>query len=271
MEFKPGLKIGKLTLIKFLGRNKHSKKQWLCKCDCGNTCVRIEGNLKTTPVPHCGCSPAWKGFNKRFTDLSGQKFGRLTVRKFYGKDKYSHNLWLCDCECGGVAVVDTSALTGGKTTSCGCWQIESTIQRSSTHGKTHERLYRIYAHMKDRCYLSTSKTYADYGGRGVTICNEWLNDFQAFYDWAIANGYNDDLTIDRIDVNGNYEPSNCRWATMKEQANNRRITLKHTYKGITHTLPEWEEITGINYAHLYVAYRHGKGDLDRLLDKYTNK
>lgn len=268
MEFKPGLKIGKLTLIKFLGRDKHSKKQWLCECECGNTCIRVEGNLKTTKVPHCGCSPAWKGFNRRFTDLTGRKFGRLTVREYYGKDKYSHNLWLCYCECGKASIVESAALTSGKSRSCGCWQIESTIKRSSTHGKTHNRIYRIYAHMKSRCYVPTNKNYVDYGGRGISVCDEWLNDFQKFYDWAIANGYKDNLTIDRIDVNRNYEPDNCRWATYKEQSNNRRVTLKHTYKDVTHTLPEWVEITGVNYAHLYAEYRRGADNLNRLLEKY---
>lgn len=271
MEFKPGVKLGKLTLIKFYGRDKRSKKQWLCQCDCGNECIRLEENLKTTKVPHCGCAPGWKGFNKRFVDLTGQKFGRLTVKGFHGKDKYSHNLWLCVCDCGNVTITETGALKQGKASSCGCYQVESTIQRHTTHGKTHSRLYRIYAHMKDRCCVPTDKAYKHYGGRGISICEEWANNFQAFYDWAMANGYKSTLSIDRIDVNGNYCPENCRWATDKVQINNRRTTITHAFNTETHTLTEWAEITGLKYSRLYAAYRREDDTLNCLLKKHITK
>lgn len=251
MNFAVGLKIGKLTLVEFVGRNKHSKKQWLCKCECGNMCIRIEGNLKTTKVPHCGCSPGWRGTNKRFKNLTGQKFGRLTVKYHYGKNKHSHNLWYCECECGGHAIVDTNALRSGDTKSCGCLAKELTIKRSTTHGKTKHKLYRIYAHMKERCYSENSQDYEYYGGRGIKICDEWLLDFENFYQWAINSGYTEGLTIDRIDVNGNYEPSNCRWTTMKKQNNNKRSNIIIEFDGKAHTLKEWSEILGIKYNTLY--------------------
>lgn len=109
------------------------------------------------------------------------------------------------------------------------------------------RLYRIWTDMKRRCYDESHSEYKNYGGRGIEICQEWKNSFEAFRNWATENGYTDELTIDRIDVNGNYEPSNCRWATVKEQANNMRTNTKVTYKGETKTLAQWAESFGINY------------------------
>lgn len=263
MKFCKGLKIGKLTLVEFVGRNKHSKKQWLCKCECGNMCIRIEGNLKTTKVPHCGCSPGWKGTNKRFKDLTGQMFGKLTVKFHYGKNKHSHNLWYCICDCGGYTITDTNALRNGDTKSCGCLARELTIKRSTSHGKTHHRLYNIYNKIKERCYRESDPNYKYYGARGIIVCDEWLSDFENFYQWAINNGYSDNLTIDRIDVNGNYMPSNCRWVTMKTQCNNKRENIYIEYNGETRTLKEWSEILGINYSTLYGRVVTRKWDIER--------
>lgn len=120
-----------------------------------------------------------------------------------------------------------------------------------THGKRNTRLYSIYAHIKERCYNANNKSYHYYGAKGIIICDEWLHDFQAFYDWAMANGYADNLTIDRIDVNGNYEPSNCRWVTMKEQSNNKSCNISIAFNGKTQTLKQWADELGINYTRLY--------------------
>lgn len=119
------------------------------------------------------------------------------------------------------------------------------------HGKRHTRLYMTYYRLKQKCYNSNNKDYPNYGGRGITICDEWLNDFMSFYDWAINNNYRDDLTIDRIDVNGNYDPSNCRWVDTKTQNRNKRTNLQYTINGETHCLGEWCEILNLDYMKVY--------------------
>ena len=187
----------------------------------------------------------------KFIDLTGQKFGRLTVIKYVGKSK-----WLCKCECGNEKIVSTTHLKND-TKSCGCLRAENTKKRNTKHGFRYSRLYIIWKDIKRRCYNKNSKSYYLYGERGIIVCQEWLDDFMNFYDWAMPNGYKDNLTIDRIDVNGNYEPSNCRWVDRKIQANNKRNNCNITYNNETHTLSEWAEILNINYDKLrYRIYRN---------------
>ena len=174
-------------------------------------------------------------------DLLGQRFGRLTAIEEAGKDKHGSILWRCKCDCGNECVVVGYSLRRGDSKSCGCLQRELARQRHETHGDAKTRLYKAYDGIKYRCLNKNAKAYPRYGGRGITMCDEWLESFEAFRDWAVSNGYRDDLTIDRIDVNGNYEPNNCRWVSMKVQQRNRRNNS--TYKG--KCISEWAEITGI--------------------------
>lgn len=180
-------------------------------------------------------------------DITGQKFGKLTVLKSVGLNKYNQVLWLCQCECGNTTTTITSNLIQGKTKSCGCFAIETRKKLHKTHGLCYTRLNSIYRKMKQRCLCKTNPSYSSYGGRGITICNEWLDDFMNFYNWAVVNGYTDKLSIDRIDNNGNYEPNNCRWADYKTQARNTRHCHFVEYKGQKKPLSEWCEILKLNY------------------------
>lgn len=175
-------------------------------------------------------------------DLTGRKIGRLTVLKRVGSDKNKKTLWLCRCECGNEKVIcSNTLLRKNKTLSCGCLAKEILINRNTTHNLTKEsrRLYKIWANMKSRCYNPKSNSFKYYGQRGIYICREWKDDFSNFYNWAINNGYESDLTIERIDVNDIYKPSNCKWINRSEQNLNKRNNRMITFKGETKPLNIW--------------------------------
>lgn len=193
----------------------------------------------------------------KIIDLTGKRFGKLIVIEKGQSIKRPKGgtrvRWLCKCDCGNFKLINSEHLISNKIISCGCYKKE--IMRSKNninykHGKAHTRLYNIYNNMKSRCYNKNNKRYKNYGRRGIIICDEWLNKesgFLNFYNWAMQNGYKDDLTIDRIDVNGNYEPNNCRWATAKEQMNNTTRNHYLIYKGQKYTMAQLSKIFKIKY------------------------
>lgn len=177
----------------------------------------------------------------------GERFGRYTVLAFDHKDKYKNNYFLCKCDCGKERIVRLTNLQTGEIKSCGCYKIDGTRERLEKHGMSDSRLYREWACIKARCKEECNSRWKDYGGRGIIVCDEWDGSFEKFRDWALNNGYDDGLTIDRIDVNGDYTPSNCRWITNKEQQRNRRNNKTVVYKGECQTLIELCEKYDANY------------------------
>lgn len=188
-------------------------------------------------------------------DLTGKRFGRLVVVGIVKRDSNGRAYWNCKCDCGNEVVVRHDSLQCGHAKSCGCFKIGET-SACYKHGKRNTRLFRIWSLMRTRCYNSHNKLYKDYGGRGISICDEW-QDFQTFYDWAMTNSYAVDLTIDRINVNGNYEPSNCRWVTMAEQCNNKRNNVCYFVNGETLNTSQIAKKYGITYGALKARLARG--------------
>ena len=185
----------------------------------------------------------------KFVDLTGKRFGRLVVNDLYDRNNGVIR-YECICDCGNQTVVRASNLRSGHTKSCGCFHDDSSSEKGTerhyrTHSMTGTRLYRIWHGMKSRCYNPNVQYYCYYGSKGVGMCEEWKSHFEQFYQWAISNGYDDGLSIDRIDSNGDYCPENCRWATPIEQQANRINTPRLTCHGVTKTLSEWAAETGI--------------------------
>jgi hypothetical protein len=169
--------------------------------------------------------------------------------------------------------INGNSLTRGLTKSCGCIHKEVMSKVHKTHGGSQERLYGIWLHMKNRCYLKSDEYYNHYGGRGISVCEEWKNDYSKFRAWSYSNGYDEnakkyDCTLDRIDVNGNYEPNNCRWANQTVQSNNRRNNHKITINGETHTIAEWTRIKGFKQKDIiYHRLRRGWSEYDAVMTK----
>lgn len=183
-----------------------------------------------------------------FNDLTGKCFGRIKVVHRVENDKHAKAQWLCMCSCGNSVVVTGSRLVSGKTQSCGCLQRELTSERNArtmkNYGLTREKLYHVWRTMRQRVSNPNSQRYRLYGLRGICVCDEW-NEYSAFREWAVSSGYKEGLSIDRIDVNGNYCPENCRWTTQKVQCNNKRNNRRISFRGDERTLSEWADILGM--------------------------
>jgi len=193
----------------------------------------------------------------RFRDLTGQKFGRFTAIETAGKTKNGQYKWSCECDCGETVVVQGGNLTSGASRSCGCLQRELTSKRSKTHGLRHHPLYMVHHMIKARCYNKRNKDYKHYGARGIEMCPEWKEDFQTFYDWAMANGYEEGLTVDRVNNDGPYEPSNCQLIGQAAQKRNTRRSRMLTYKGKTQCMAAWAREAGVHPENLLYRLSNG--------------
>lgn len=254
-----GLRFGRLTVLEKAESQKTPndtvKTMWKCKCDCGNIVYRSQQNLRNGKNPSCGCVKSKQVSERRLIDLTGKRFGRLVVIRRLDK-----NYWLCKCDCGNQKEILGSNLRTGHSTSCGCYQKEVRAKNQYSHGYRHSRIYGVYGKIKGRCCNPNNPSYERYGGRGITMCDEWMNNPKAFCEWAYEHGYKEDAkygecTIDRIDNNKGYSPDNCRIANEKVQANNRRSNLLIEHNGETKTLAEWRDFFGMTQskAHYHLV------------------
>lgn len=202
-------------------------------------------------------------------ELTGMVFGKWSVLHRVENNYKNCTRWLCVCECGKEKIVYGFHLTSGKSKSCGCANFKNLNYSNLRHGMTGTKIHQAWTHMRARCNNADDKNYKNYGGRGITVCVEW-DSFESFYDWSMANGFRNDLSIDRIDNNGIYEPNNCRWTTNKVQQNNTRFNRLISINGTTKTFTQWTELIGINKATLEYRIKNKWSD-EQLLSKPNYK
>ena len=219
----------------------------------------------------CDCLGVY--FMVKRKNLTGLVFGRLTVIE-YSYTKKNHGYWKCKCSCGTISHIAATSLISGKSTTCGCGRREKVSEwitkRNTKHGLSKRseakknKLSMIWSSMKARCYCETNKAYKNYGGRGISICNEWKNDLKSFHDWSIENGYIEGLTIERIDNDGNYKPSNCAWIPFSEQCNNKRSSIRINDNGVIKTIIQASIDHNLTYTCLIQRLRKGLGHFEAL-------
>lgn len=282
-----GQRFGKLIVIKRgeprISPNGKSHTRWVCRCDCGNETIVDAQKLKNGHTKSCGCAIT-ENKGQDFVDLSGKRFNRLVVVRFLEKNerKTRGYNWLCRCDCGNYTDANATKLQTGLQQSCGCLKEEmkpliGNVNRKYNH--VSKRLYSIYKAMISRVYDENGREYHNYGGRGITICDEWLGDdgYDRFAEWAYSSGYNEnakqgECTLDRANVNFGYSPLNCRWITNDEQQNNRRNNVVLEYQGETHTMKEWSRILDIPYTSLsYHIRKKGRSIAEAVSIRNSNR
>lgn len=251
-----GLRFGRWIVMSYSWDGR-----WLCCCDCGITKTVIGRSLRNGTSVSCGCYCRDQKHDN-VTDFSGQVFGRWTIVKRIGK---VGSLWLCKCECGTERAVQSATFKRGRSKSCGCYRDDVAENLHKRHGLSRTKPYITWTGMKQRCYNPNFEQYKDYGGRGITVCDEWRESFTKFYlDMGDAP---ENMTLDRIDNNGNYEKTNCRWASPVQQAENRRQQSKEvrlTFAGITLTISDWAKRLNIPRTRIYSRLK-SRWEIERVL------
>lgn len=256
-----GMMFGRWTVIDYAGRAKNTKIMWKCQCECGSI-KTIEGSqLRGGVSTSCGCS-------KRAHNI-GDRYGLLVVLKHEGTYlDGKQSKYLCQCDCGNTKVVWRTSLVNG-TDSCGCLTKDKLHMRHLTHGQSHMRVYKVWAAMKDRCLNRNNTHYAEYGGRGISVCQRWLHSYENFIE--DMGDRQPGMTIERLNNSLGYDPTNCVWATRKQQQNNRRACRMITVGGVQKTLMQWCEMAGIGYTTVRGRLLRGWSPEDALFVSASNK
>lgn len=251
-----GRRFGRFLVLRRLP-NKGRTPMWECLCDCGEILCISGERLRSGVTRSCGCLRRERCREKRL-DLTGRVFGRWTVLKL-ACVKRRRCFWLCVCDCGKYRIVQSSNLLCGKSTSCGCLRAELVhiwpVKHGHARAHRHSREYQSWASAKARCYNPNNADFRLYGGRGIRMCEEWRNDFAAFF--AVMGRCLEGCTIDRIDVNGNYEPGNCRWATTEQQSRNKRNNRYYEHAGEKLIAADWAKRLGISRPQLLSRLQQG--------------
>lgn len=266
-----GKRFGRLVAIGFSHKDK-GHYFWKFRCDCGKEVAIEKTSVVLGRTKSCGC------YNKSFHSKEkirikrGDVFGKLTVLE-YAHTKNNEKYYKCVCSCGNCCIKRKKYLLYAPTCSCGCLKLESLrknqLKNCKKHGLSKTKLYRRWCNIKNRCYDTKNIEYFSYGGRGISMCDEWKNNFKSFYDWSVLNGWDENCSrklcsIDRINPNGNYEPSNCRWTTMKVQNNNRRNNHLITIGNETKTLSLWLNVYNISRDTFFRRKKLGMSDENAL-------
>lgn len=253
-----GVRHNHLTGIR-VTRKGGNKEYWLFKCDCGEEIEVLKRYVLYNDVTRC------RKCAGRIGDITGKKWGKLTAVSVV-----KGNHWLFKCDCGNTQEFPASAVMREHTVQCHECKLKMLKRNSTKHNKTDTRLHRIWRAMKSRCNNKNYWAYKWYGAKGVSVCDEWKDDFMTFYNWAMSNGYSENLTIDRISCDGNYEPNNCRWISQSEQMQNMSNRVYVTFNGESKTLIGWARFFGIKPWLIYKRYERGLRSPEELFNGYIS-